>query len=580
MLTDADDSGLGASLAGLSDSAPAASWTCCCAGCVALAAASQGGATPGGYATTPADNAYRFVAQALAPQDSGGDIAVLLAGSKWTSFDSASGTTVITYSFANPQSSTYSYSDFQSSLGQFSAADRDVTREVLARIEAVSNVRFVEVADNASEVGVLRYGYSQQPNEMKFTGYAFFPAAAAIGGDIWIGAAQATPEWDFYRPHLLLHETLHALGLKHPFDSGAMLPTEQDIIPNTAMSYSPVAGSVSGYMSDYPDEPMALDIAALQYLYGASGLNAGNTVYDLASAPFQSGFHALWDAGGNNTFDASRLERGVALDLNEGARSDVGAKVFAGGSVAGIATDIAYTATLSIAAGTIIHDAAGTAYDDILIGNDAINWLSAGAGNDRLDGRGGHDFLIGGLGNDVLGGGDGVDTAVYDTARAGFSLDRTAGGFTVSGGKAGTDSLEGIERLWFSDMKLALDLDGNAGAAAKTLGAVFGADTVQNGTAVGICLALLDGGMSYRDLMQLAITVRLGAQAGNAEVVDLLYANIGLAPSAAERAGYVDLLDRGVESQASLGEWAADTLLNQSQIDLVGLAATGLEYIA
>jgi hypothetical protein len=578
MVTDADDSGL-ADLAGHSAPSPASPWTCCCAGCTALAAGAQGGATPGAYATTPADNAYRFVAQALAPQDGGGDIAVLLAGSKWTSVDSATGTTILTYSFANPQSSTFSYSGFQGSLAAFSAADQRLTREVLARIEAVCNVQFVEVADNAAEVGVLRYGYSQQPNAMNFTGYAFYPAAAAIGGDIWIGAAQAAPEWDFYRPNLALHETLHALGLKHPFDSGAVLSTEQDIIPNTVMSYSPVAGGQSGYMSQYPAQPMALDIAALQYLYGASDLNAGDTVYDLASAPFQSGFHALWDAGGNNILDAGRIERGVLLDLNEGARSDVGATVFAGGLVGGVATHITYTATLSIAAGTVIHDATGTAYDDVLVGNDAANRLAAGAGNDRLEGRGGNDYLTGGLGDDTLTGGDGVDTAVYHAGRDGYTLGRTAGGFTVSGADAGTDSLAGIERAWFSDRKVALDLDGNAGTAAKILGAVFGASSVQNGTAVGICLSLLDGGWSYRNLMQLAIDVRLGADATNAEVVDLLFSNIGLAPSAAQREIYVDLLDQGVASQAALGQCAADTSLNQSQIDLVGLAATGLEYI-
>jgi Ca2+-binding RTX toxin-like protein len=326
-------------------------------------------------------------------------------------------------------------------------------------------------------------------------------------------------------------------------------------------------------MSDYPDEPMALDIAALQYLYGASGLNAGDTVYDLAAAPFQSGFRALWDAGGSNVFDAGRIDCGVLLDLNEGARSDVGATVFAGGSVAGVITNVAYTATLSI------HDAVGTTYDDVLVGNDVGNRLSGGAGNDRLEGRGGNDFLIGGPGDDTLNGGDGVDTAVYDAGRDGFSVGRGASGFTVSGADAGTDYMAGIERLWFSDRKVALDLDGNAGTAAKILGAVFGASSVQNGTAVGICLSLLDGGWSYRDLTQLAIDVRLGADATNAEVVDLLFSNIGLAPSAAQREIYVDLLDQGVASQAALGQCAADTSLNQSQIDLVGLAATGLEYI-
>ena len=175
------------------------------------------------------------------------------------------------------------------------------------------------MADNAAEVGVLRYGYSQQPNAMSFTGYAFFPAAAAIGGDIWIGAAQAGPDWDFYRPDLLLHETLHALGLKHPFDSGAVLPTAQDIIPNTVMSYSPVAGGTSGYMSDYPAEPMALDIAALQYLYGASGLNAGDTVYDLATAPIPKRVPCPLGCRRQQHLRRQPDRPRRALDLNQGA---------------------------------------------------------------------------------------------------------------------------------------------------------------------------------------------------------------------------------------------------------------------
>ncbi|HWP12556.1 MAG TPA: hypothetical protein VNN06_12075, partial [Ramlibacter sp.] len=176
-------------------------------------------------------------------------------------------------------------------------------------------------------------------------------------------------------------------------------------------------------------------------------------------------------------------------------------------------------------------------------------------------------------------GGDGLDTAFYQGGRAGFTVGHTAGGYTVTGGNEGSDSLAGVERLWFSDGRLALDLDGNAGKVAKLLGAVFGASFVKDAAIVGIGLRLLDGGMSYQDLMQLAIDFRVGADATNAQVVDLLCSNIGLT-SAAERANYVDLLDRGVETQASLGQWAADTSLNLLQIDLVGLAANGIAYAA
>jgi serralysin len=582
MVSGTNDSGLFTGLlAQPSTPALAASFSCCCPGCMALAAAAQGGNTPGNYATTPTDNSYHYVAQAQAPlQPSGGDVATLIAGSKWSSLDAASGKTVITYSFASPQTSTFSYanSDFQASLSQFSGADQQLTRQVLARIEAVANVQFVEVADNATEVGVLRYGYSQQPNAMNFAGYAFFPSSTAIGGDIWIGAAQASSQWDFYRADLVLHETLHALGLKHPFDSGAVLSTGQDIIPNTVMSYSPVAGGTSGYMSDYPVEPMALDIAALQYLYGASALNSGDTVYDLASASYQNGFHAVWDAGGNNTFDASRIAHSVALDLNEGGHSDIGAKVSASALVNGANVDITYTQTLTVTAGTVIQNAVGTSYDDVLIGNGASNWLYGGAGNDTLEGRDGNDFLVGGAGNNTLNGGAGVDVAIYAAGRAAYSIQRAAGSVTVSGA-AGTDSLSGIERVWFSDGRLALDLDGNAGQVAKILGAVFGPASVHDQVYVGIGLNLLDGGMSYKDLIQLAINFRLGADASNAQLVDLLHTNVaGWPPSAAERADYVAQLDNGTYSHESLTELVADSALNQAHIDLVGLAATGLEY--
>ncbi len=352
----------------------------------------QGGSTPGSYATTPTDAAYRYVTQTQAPsQGSGGDIAALMAGSKWTSLDSGAQKTVISYSFADPAGSTYAYGanpEFQATLSAFSAADRQLTRDILGRIESVCNVQFVEVPDNATECGVLRYGYSQQPNAMNFSGYAFFPSTAAIGGDVWIGAAQARPEWAFYRPNLILHETLHALGLKHPFDpSGAVLDSAHNIIPNTVMSYSTVAGDDVGLMSQYPVAPMALDIAALQYLYGGNAAtNAGNTVYDLASAGFQGGFQSVWDAGGSDAFDASRVGHAVALDLAEGASSSVGVTITAAGYAGTSVLRTTYTATVSVAPGAVIENAVGTAWADTLAGNDTVNWL-LGRGRQRLDGR-------------------------------------------------------------------------------------------------------------------------------------------------------------------------------------------------
>jgi len=560
-----------------------ASLSCNCPACAAAAAAAgAGGNTPGSYATTPTDNAYQFVAKAQAPlTNTDGNVAALMAGSKWTSVDAASAKTVITFSFADPVTSTFDYSnnDYQATLTSFSAADRQLTRDLLARIESVCDVKFVEVADNSTECGVLRYGYSQEPNKMNFAGYTFFPSSGAIGGDVWIGADQSQSQWDFYRPDLILHETLHALGLKHPFSDGVVLSSGQDIISNTVMSYSTVAGSTSGYMSKYPGEPMTLDIAALQYLYGAAALNTGDTRYDLAGANFQSGFHALWDAGGFDVLDASGVGHGVTLDLNEGASSNIGVSVTANGTVNGVSVSTVYTSTLSIALGAVIEEAVGSAYDDVLIGNGAANRLEGGAGNDRLQGGAGNDVLVGGSGVNVLVGGDGVDTAVFAAPRASYTIGANAQGLVVAGAGS-TDTLSGVERLEFSDGCVALDLSGNAGTAAKILGAVFGADSVHNASVVGIVLGLLDGGVSEQTMVQAALNCRLGANAGNGAVVDLLFTNlVGVAPNAAQHDTLVGLLDQGLVSQAGFGQIVAEMPLTAAHIDLVGLSNSGLAYI-
>ena len=81
--------------------------------------------------------------------------------------------------------------------------------------------------------------------------------------------------------------------------------------------------------------------------------------------------------------------------------------------------------------------------------------------------------------------------------------------------------------------------------------------------------------------MQLAINTRLGPNATNAQVVDLLYTNVvGQAPDAATRKAFVDLLDNHTYTVASLGVLASDTDLNKTNINLVGLVQTGLEYVS
>ena len=131
----------------------------------------------------------------------------------------------------------------------------------------------------------------------------------------------------------------------------------------------------------------------------------------------------------------------------------------------------------SATAASVPSTTTGTAAADVLVGTALGDTLTGLGGNDNLDG------------------GAGVDTAVYTSARSNYTVTRTATGFTVldKTGAEGTDTLVNMERLKFSDTKVALDIGGNAGSTAKILGAVFGRASLTNKDYVGIGLGLLDG---------------------------------------------------------------------------------------
>ena len=213
----------------------------------------------------------------------------------------------------------------------------------------------------------------------------------------------------------------------------------------------------------------------------------------------------------------------------------------------------------------------GTANDDVLTGTAAV---------DRIDGGAGVDTITGGAGNDELIGGAHLDTAVYSGARSAYQIEH--GGVAISG-PDGSDTLNGIERLKFSDLNVAFDVadGGPAGNTAKLLGAVFGPAAVLNKTYAGIGLGVFDNqGADYAAVANYAIRAALGDSIDNAALVRLLYTNVvGSAPSQGEVDAFVGLLDNGTFTQVSLTTFAADHALNTNRIDLAGIVEHGLEYI-
>ena len=138
------------------------------------------------------------------------------------------------------------------------------------------------------------------------------------------------------------------------------------------------------------------------------------------------------------------------------------------------------------------------------------------------------------------------------------------------------DYLQYVQRLNFTDKSIAFDTTGNAGTVAKVLGAVFGKASLANKTYVGIGLSLVDKGMSYSDLAALALNAA-GSTTPD-QIVTTLWTNvIGSAPSTSDKAPFIQMLASGTKV-GDLAVMAADTSLNTTNINITGLAQTGIEY--
>lgn len=212
-----------------------------------------------------------------------------------------------------------------------------------------------------------------------------------------------------------------------------------------------------------------------------------------------------------------------------------------------------------------MEEVRGSAYADTLVGNGHWNRFFGGAGNDQIDGGGG------------------IDTAAYTSLYSDCTVTQTASGLVVSSGAEGTDTLVGIERLQFSDVRLAFDLDGNAGAAALVLGALAGKGMLQDRALVGQVLNLLDSGMSIASLTEMAVSsgivATLAGGSGNTDFVKLLLRNVvGSDSEVPIIESLTGALDSGAFTQAGMLAAAAQLEANKVQIDLVGLAQTGLAY--
>jgi serralysin len=344
----------------------------------------------------------------------------------------------ITYSFPD-NSNDYQYGpQKKNDFGEVDASIKTAARFILDKAAgnsandgfSVEGFTGLSVGPGSDGKATLRYAESSSADP---TAYAYYPSQSARGGDVWFGAKAkydnaVAGNYDFAT---VIHETGHALGLKHGHQAEngfPKLPHGYDSLEYSVMTYKSFVGDDAQFYKNefwgFPQTYMMSDIAALQHLYGANyNVNSGDTTYSWkpgSGNTFVNGkvaidpganriFATIWDGGGSHdTYDLSAYSSNLSIDLRPGGHSlfkssqlaDLGdyekpGRELARGNIFNALLHEDDTRSL-------IEDAIGGRGKDIIIGNSAANALYGKAGNDTLWGWSGDDLLEGGGGKDIF----------------------------------------------------------------------------------------------------------------------------------------------------------------------------------
>ncbi|WP_284164728.1 M10 family metallopeptidase C-terminal domain-containing protein [Frigidibacter sp. SD6-1] len=331
--------------------------------------------------------------------------------------------------------------DYEAFLDYLGALNRDLT-PALASQPLVINVS--ELADHpeylAAAVGALQMWASVTPLQFQIVDDRPYDAntdwmevvspevgeeddGSAYSSDRYVSVGQRFHDTEpnktdigGYVFNTFLHEFGHEFGLNHPglYNYSGPGGVQINYLNNATWIYDRQQYSLMSYFDGIDvgeptrwtaSTPMTADIESVIRSYFSTvdtngvrtyqdiQLNTGDNVYGFNSSQYgylltttgmqhNVGF-VIHDTGGNDTIDFSGSTAGTILDLRAGHFSSVNGhsnnvSIFAGHN----ADQTEY----------YIESGIGSAYDDVIIGND---------GNNVIDGRGGADSMAGGAGDDV-----------------------------------------------------------------------------------------------------------------------------------------------------------------------------------
>jgi Ca2+-binding RTX toxin-like protein len=223
---------------------------------------------------------------------------------------------------------------------------------------------------------------------------------------------------------------------------------------------------------------------------------------------------------------------------------------------------------------------------DTIVGSAGKDILQGFAGSDNIRAGGGNDRIGTDAGSDVIDGGAGFDTVLYKGAYADYRIERTGDAWTISDlkGTGGSDTLTGVERVYFDDKDVALiSVDNTGGQLFRLYQAAFGRNPDEPG--LDFWTQQIDGGGATLTGITGAFTASAefqklyGTGLSNRDLVVKYYEHIlHRAPDQAGLDFWTDALDRKI---ATRGEVLAGFSESQESVDLsVQLIGNGLVFDA